>query len=365
MSGRKNEAAWIESRSRWQINVQADGVRKTFISSKPGKKGKIEAERKADEWLETQIIGGNTRCNVLLDLFLAQKKQTTSHTNSSQIEYHIRCFIRPVIGLKRIDRVTEDDLQAIIDLAHAAGRYHKTLTNIRATTQAFIKFCRKKKVTILFPENLVIPRNAPKKEKHIAGPEDIRKLFTLSTTYWHLAERPDWYIHAYRFAVLTGLRPGELLGLRWSDVTDERITIRRSYNDDGELTSGKNENAHRTLALQGLAQQELEAQRDMLRRNAIVSPYIFPSPESEVTAQKRYRNSWKRYCRYHRLSDTTPYELRHTYVSLNDEMPDGLKKKALGHSKNMDTEGVYGHIKAGDLERIAQYSDSVVKKIIN
>lgn len=46
-------------------------------------------------------------------------------------------------------------------------------------------------------------------------------------------------------------------------------------------------------------------------------------------------------------------------------MPDGLKKKALGHSKNMDTEGVYGHIKAGDLERIAQYSDSVVKKIIN
>ena len=353
MSERKNEAAWIESRSRWQINVQADGVRKTFISSKPGKKGKIEAERKADEWLETQIIGGNTRCNVLLDLFLAQKKQTTSHTNSSQIEYHIRCFIRPVIGLKRIDRVTEDDLQAIIDLAHAAGRYHKTLTNIRATTQAFIKFCRKKKVTILFPENLVIPRNAPKKEKHIA------------TTYWHLAERPDWYIHAYRFAVLTGLRPGELLGLRWSDVTDERITIRRSYNDDGELTSGKNENAHRTLALQGLAQQELEAQRDMLRRNAIVSPYIFPSPESEVTAQKRYRNSWKRYCRYHRLSDTTPYELRHTYVSLNDEMPDGLKKKALGHSKNMDTEGVYGHIKAGDLERIAQYSDSVVKKIIN
>lgn len=158
-------------------------------------------------------------------------------------------------------------MQAIIDLAHAAGRYHKTLTNIRATTQAFIKFCRKKKVTILFPENLVIPRNAPKKEKHIAGPEDIRKLFTLSTTYWHLAERPDWYIHAYRFAVLTGLRPGELLGLRWSDVTDERITIRRSYNDDGELTSGKNENAHRTLALQGLAQQELEAQRDMLHFN--------------------------------------------------------------------------------------------------
>ena len=30
MSERKNEAAWIESRSRWQINVQDNGVRKTF-----------------------------------------------------------------------------------------------------------------------------------------------------------------------------------------------------------------------------------------------------------------------------------------------------------------------------------------------
>ena len=365
MTERKNEAAWVESRKRWQINVQANGIRKTFTSSKAGKKGKIEAEHKADEWLQTQIIGGNTRCSVLLDLFLAQKKQTTSHTNSSQIEYHIRYYIRPVIGLKRIDRVTEDDLQAIIDRAHAAGRYHKTLTNIRATTQAFIKFCRKKKVTALFPENITIPRNAPKKEKHIAEPDDIRKLFTFSTTYWHLAERFDWYIHAYRFSVLTGLRPGELLGLQWSDIHNERITIRRSINDDGELTAGKNENAHRTLALQGIAQKELDAQRDMLRRNAIVSPYIFPTPESDVTAQKRYRNSWQRYCKYHGLTKTTPYELRHTYVSLNDEMPDGLKKKAIGHSKNMDTEGVYGHLKTGDLERIAQYSDAAVKKIIN
>lgn len=364
MSERKNEAAWIEKRNRWQINVQASGVRKTFTSSKPGKKGKIEAERKADDWLQTQIIGGNTRCDILLDQFLTQKEQTTSHTNSAQIEYHIRYFIRPVIGMKRIDRVTEDDLQVVIDRAHAAGRYRKTLSNLRATIQAFIKFCRKKKVTTLFPENLVLPRNAPKRERHIAEPEDIRKLFSNDTTYWHLAERPAWYIHAFRFAVLTGLRPGELLGLQWSDIRDGKLTIHRSINDDGEITSGKNENAHRTLALQGIAAQELKAQREMLRQYEVSSSYVFPTLDAEVTRQSAYRSSWKRYCEFNGLTQTTPYELRHTYVSLNDEMPDGLKKKALGHSKNMDTEGVYGHLKTGDLERIAQYSDQVVKKII-
>ena len=51
MSERKNEAVWTESRKRWQINVQVDGVRKTFTSSFPGRRGKADAERKADRWL--------------------------------------------------------------------------------------------------------------------------------------------------------------------------------------------------------------------------------------------------------------------------------------------------------------------------
>ena len=67
MPTRKTEAAWIESRKRWQINVQIEGERRTFTSSSPGRKGKIEAEKKADHWLESRLIGEATRCEVLLD----------------------------------------------------------------------------------------------------------------------------------------------------------------------------------------------------------------------------------------------------------------------------------------------------------
>ena len=49
---RTNTAKWIESAHRWQINVQKDGVRKTFTSAKPGRTGQREANRKADDWLE-------------------------------------------------------------------------------------------------------------------------------------------------------------------------------------------------------------------------------------------------------------------------------------------------------------------------
>ncbi len=56
--------------------------------------------------------------------------------------------------------------------------------------------------------------------------------------------------------------------------------------------------------------------------------------------------------------------MRHTFVSINDEMPTGLKKQVVGHSRSMDTEGIYGHKKAGDMRRAAEYSDAAFAKIL-
>jgi len=58
MPTRINEAQWLQTQNRWQIKVQANGVRKAFTSSTPGRAGKAEAHRKADEWLRIGIRGG-------------------------------------------------------------------------------------------------------------------------------------------------------------------------------------------------------------------------------------------------------------------------------------------------------------------
>lgn len=47
------------------------------------------------------------------------------------------------------------------------------------------------------------------------------------------------------------------------------------------------------------------------------------------------------------------YELRHTFVSLAQDLPDGKLKPLVGHSRNMDTRGVYGHEITGALEDTA------------
>ena len=73
MSIRTNEAKWNEKRQMWRIDVQKDGVRKSFYSTIPGRKGKIECHSKADEWLEHDVFNADTRVQVLLLQWIDQQ----------------------------------------------------------------------------------------------------------------------------------------------------------------------------------------------------------------------------------------------------------------------------------------------------
>jgi integrase len=73
-----------------------------------------------------------------------------------------------------------------------------------------------------------------------------------------------WYEAARRMTVLalsTGLRRGELLGLRWADVEllDRRLHVRQSFVL-GEMTTPKSRAGRRTLPIGPRAAQALEEQ---------------------------------------------------------------------------------------------------------
>lgn len=366
MAQRKNEARWIEGRQRWQINVQVDGKRRTFTSYVQGKRGKAEAERKAETWLREPTINDQARASKLLDEYTAHLKKTASSTHYSQYEGFIRLYITPVIGLKRMSQLTEGDLQDVIDLAYARRKLaDKTLRDVRGCILAWLKWCRRHGWSKLYPEGLTIPAGAKKPEKKVLSQDGIAVLFASDMTTWRGKPVVDWYIHAYRFAVLTGVRPGELCGLETKDVIGDKVTIRRSVNIRKEVTQGKNNNARRTFHLPSQAAAELDAQRAQLRRAGIISPYLFPDDEGSRFIEHTFYHAWGRYCKANGIPPISLYELRHTYVSVNKEMPEGLKKLAVGHSKDMDTEGTYGHQMAGDLEKAAKYAETAFAAIIS
>ena len=252
---RTTTAVWHEKYNRWQINVQKDGVRRSFYSSIPGRTGQRECNKKADNWLDDNIENENTRASALWKQYFEEVKLTTSKGNWSKTRYFGDNWILPQIGNLKISKLAEHHLQDVITAAFAHGLSKKTLTELRATIKSFVKYCRRKKATTLFPENLFVPNGAAVKSKNILQPEHLITLFSSDKTIKKNKVIIDPYINAYRFQVVTGLRPGELAGLRDSDIKNSMVYIDGAINKFGERTKGKNENAIRHFALTDLAKK--------------------------------------------------------------------------------------------------------------
>ena len=85
-----------------------------------------------------------------------------------------------------------------------------------------------------------MPKGARLKGRKILQPDSLRVLLSTDTRVVRGKVEQDENVHAYRIAVMTGLRPGELLGLRVGDLDGDRVHIGRAINRQNEETSGKN-----------------------------------------------------------------------------------------------------------------------------
>jgi len=364
MPTRINQAVWMEAQQRWQIKVQADGVRRAFVCSAPGRAGQRECHRKADEWLDKRLVDESSHVDMLFDQWISSLKETTSEGHWRQYETIGNAWVKPAFGTKRIGRVNEQDLKDVLAVAYKAGKSQKWITNIRNCMMAFLKYYRGLKCTDLHPEILPIPRNAPAPKKSVVQPKSLKTMFSSTKTMYNRKKVEDWFVYAYRFMVVTGLRPGELIGLERTNIKGGRVCIRGAIDIFNKHTLGKNDNAIRSFILPALARQAWADQQAMLRRAGLVSQYAFPAPDGSPAKTKTLEKRWASYRAHNGIDDVTPYELRHTFVSINKDMPDALKKMIVGHSKDIDTDGVYGHEMDGDQQRAAAMIDEAFKRLL-
>ncbi len=362
---RTNTAVWYEKQNRWQIKVQKDGIRKTFYSSTPGRNGQRECNAKADAWLDDGIDNPNAKISKLTAEYIENLRLTASTSHYTQYEKYVRLYINPKIGNVRISDLHEQHLQSVIDYGYSKKLAKKTLQNIQGCIKAFLKYCRKCKYTTLFPESLSIPHGAPIKEKKILQPDDLRKLFNVDTTTYRGKPAHELFINAYRFEVSTGLRPGEVIGLKWSDVANDTVFLKRSINVYSEETTGKNDNARRIFTLSEISKAVLDAQRKFQKDNGIETEWVFSDEYGECAKENRYYKRWVHYCEANGMQKITAYEMRHTFVSVVKSLPEGYLKQLVGHSKDMDTYGVYSHEFLGDSKKTAELVSDIFGKILN
>ena len=140
------------------------------------------------------------------------------------------------------------------------------------------------------------------------------------------------------------------------------ITIRRAINTDNEITNGKNQNAVRRVALSSYVQDAVTAQLNACGgfRSVRASEPVF-----DISREQPLRMAWYRYCDYNHIPRVTLYELRHTFVSVIQDLPEGEIKRLVGHSKSMDTFGIYAHaLRPDDESRIAENVTAAIESIL-
>ena len=195
-------------------------------------------------------------------------------------------------------------------------------------------------------------------------PDEVRDIFSRTTYTSRNRQKECFEIHAIRWAIASGMRPGEIIGLQWADITADTKTIRRSINVLGEHTQGKNRNALRTSLLTGLERQVLADQREHLRKHGIISPWVFPAKDGNTLPQQQLYKAWQRMQRDMPGEPLSLYELRHTMISIAKAVPKTLLEPVVGHSATMDTFGIYAHQIEGDAQKAADLIDKAFVDVI-
>lgn len=197
----------------------------------------------------------------------------------------------------------------------------------------------------------------------IEDPEDVGRLLSVIRGLGDELSRPE--LHPL-FATLayTGLRRGEALGLRWTDVDLDRrmLTVRHSYG--GQTKSGK----HRTVPIPG-------ALVTFLRVYRLADPWkgelCFPNERGEMfSPNAKLEALFRRALERAKLPRIRVHDLRHLFAS-HFVMGGGdifTLQRILGHSSPQLTSDTYAHLSprhlAGEADRIAFPEPRTIGKVL-
>ena len=349
--------SWNKDKKQWEARIQRGGLRRRFYSDRPGISGKNEVLQKIRDFENGLLPAADRKVGAVWPEYLEDVRQRVSAANYRNREGSGRLYILPTMSERYVSEITVNDWQKVLNSATGRDGHvlaAKTLQDIRGTISSFVRFCYRCGLVPTPEVDLYIPKGHPSVGKVIMQPDQIRALFS--------DDFGDHYINAWRLMLLTGLRPGEALGLKWSDIRDGSIHVQRSINRAGELTEGKNQNAIRSIPLSRSALDVLEDQR--VRTAAFGSEWIFCSVIGARPTQSSAFKSFKRTVTAIGCPDVSLYSLRHTFVSiLSASVPEAMLKRIVGHSQSMDTLGVYGHRVDGEEQRIVTALDAALSPL--
>ena len=287
------------------------------------------------------------------------KVRPSSHqTYKGYIENHIK----PNIGDIPLEKLTTLDLQRLYKTLLANGRVDrleskgqpkglspKTVRNIHQILSSALKLAQEQRIILTNPaEGCALPKVEHREMKTL--PVEQLQSF--------LREAKDSGVfELYYLELATGLRRGELLGLKWEDIDLEHGDLRarrQIARINGKVVEAplKTKNAYRTLPLAEDTISILKEQKKKVGN----SPWVFPSATGGPISPDSVLHMLHRVLKRAGLPQVRFHDLRHTFATL--ALQNGVDIKTVS--------GMLGHFSAGfTLDTYAHVTTSAQKAAAN
>jgi integrase len=277
------------------------------------------------------------------------------------------------LGKAKLARLTVTQVERCLDDLAAEGMSSDTINRCRALLRLAIRRAER---------DGKIGRNVAALADPPSGTRRKSRAMTLAQVNTLLAAKLNTFWRGYITVGLTcGLRPGELLGLRWEDVDIDRgvIRVRKCLKALPDPKTGKRrlvledlktEQSRRTMQMPRLAAAALrELRKDQARWKLKVGAAYDVRDMGLVFTDRAGAPRWpqdvtryfKVICKRAGIGNWIPRELRHTFVSVLSDSGVDIEHiaDAVGHVNSTITKTVYRHQIADKVTVAATAMDAI------
>ena len=357
---------------RWQARVDlgiVDGkrLRKAYFGkTRTEAVGKLRAAL-AEQARGVPLVAERQRLGPFLTQWLEDtaKPSVRPSTYRSYASY-VHGHLVPGLGHVALAKLSPQDVQAFLNRKLAAGLAPRTVQLLRAILRRALGHALRWGLVARNVAALVEPPRAPSQEIQPLTPDQVHTLLA--------GMRGDRLEALYALAVATGLRQGELFGLRWADIDLERgqLSVHQALQRiNGQLlmVEPKTKRARRTIVLPRLAQAALHGHRGRQLAERLQAGGAWPETGLVFTTRRgtpldasNVTHAFQRVLQRCGLPRQRFHDLRHCCASLM--LAQGLTLKdvmdTLGHSQVSLAANLYGHLYHEQRQEIAQRMDAVL-----
>ena len=315
-------------------------------------KAKLKAAIEEAKGLDAAKVGRYTVgqwMEVWFEHYAKVKVRPSSHqTYRGYIDNHIK----PNIGKIPLEKLTSLELQKFYKKLLEKGRVDrleskhqskglsaKTVRNIHQIISSAMKLAQEQKLISTNPaDGCALPR-LEHREMQTLPVEQLQSFLREA--------RDSGVFELYYLELATGLRRGELLGLKWEDIDLERgdLRVRRQIaRINGEVVEAplKTKNAYRTLPLAEDTIGVLEAQR----KKTGSSQWVFPSTTGGPISPDSVLHMLHRVLKRAGLPRVRFHDLRHTFATL--ALQNGVDENGIRDAGALQRRLHPGHLRPRD-----------------